>query len=150
MPVLRIETYINALPEVVFDLARNIDVHTESTAATHEKAIAGVTSGLISLGETVTWRARHFGIWFTLTSKITAMEFPVSFTDEMMSGPFKGMRHDHYFKKAGTGALMSDIFAYRSPLGFLGSLADYIFLKKYMLKFLKERNSYLKQIAEQK
>lgn len=45
---------------------------------------------------------------------------------------------------------MSDIFAYRSPLGFLGSLADYIFLKKYMLKFLKERNSYLKQIAEQK
>lgn len=103
MPVLRIETYINALPEVVFDLARNIDVHTESTAATHEKAIAGVTSGLISLGETVTWRARHFGIWFTLTSKITAMELPVSFTDEMMSGPFKSMKHNHYFKKAGTG-----------------------------------------------
>lgn len=63
-----------APPEVVFDLARSIDLHKLSTAHTGEEAIAGKTSGLIELGETVTWRARHFGVMQTLTSKVTGFE----------------------------------------------------------------------------
>src|SRR5437667_12407456 len=34
---------------------------------------------LSSLGETVTWRARHFGVPWTVTSKITALDRPSRF-----------------------------------------------------------------------
>jgi hypothetical protein len=61
MSVIELATSIAAPTERVFDLARSIDLHTERTAGTGERAVAGVTSGLIGLGEEVTWRARHFG-----------------------------------------------------------------------------------------
>jgi hypothetical protein len=62
MPKIELFTEINAPIEKVLDLARSIDLHMESTKKTGEMAIAGKTSGLIGFGETVTWRALHFGI----------------------------------------------------------------------------------------
>lgn len=70
MAKIYLETLINADIQKVFDLSRNIDFHQESTAKTNEKAIPGKTSGLIELGETVTWRAQHLGFYQALTTKI--------------------------------------------------------------------------------
>lgn len=89
MPVIRLETIIHAPLQVCFDVSRSIDLHMESTAETGERAIAGVTSGLIGLGEFVTWEAVHFGIRQRLTAKITEFEEPRLFVDEMVSGAFK-------------------------------------------------------------
>jgi hypothetical protein len=61
MPRIVLKTEIDAPIEVCFDLSRSIDLHQISTAHTNEQAIDGVTSGLINLHESVTWRARHFG-----------------------------------------------------------------------------------------
>ena len=58
---VRVETSIAAPIERVFDAARNIDVHVASQVSSREEAIGGRTTGLIGLGETVTFRARHFG-----------------------------------------------------------------------------------------
>jgi ligand-binding SRPBCC domain-containing protein len=58
---------------------------------TNERAIAGRTSGLIQLAETVEWCARHFGITQKLTAKITTMDSPHSFTDEMVNGAFTAL-----------------------------------------------------------
>jgi ligand-binding SRPBCC domain-containing protein len=148
MPTIKLTTTINAPIKLCFNLARNIDVHVESTKQTGEKAIAGRTSGLIELGETVTWRARHFGVWQNLTSIITAMEAPVFFADEMLSGAFKSFRHEHLFAEDTTGTLMTDVFTYKSPLGILGKLADVLFLKRYMTQLLLTRNQVIKQQAE--
>ncbi|WP_245869986.1 hypothetical protein [Pedobacter ginsengisoli] len=60
MPIIRIETFINTDQAKVFDLARNIDLHQVSTAHTNERAIAGKTSGLIELNESVTWGSQAF------------------------------------------------------------------------------------------
>lgn len=76
MPSIRIELLINAPAEVIFDLARSIDIHAKSTAQTKERPIGGRTSGLIELGESVTWEAIHFGIKQKLTAQITEMERP--------------------------------------------------------------------------
>jgi ligand-binding SRPBCC domain-containing protein len=150
MPVITLHTIINAPPEVVFDLSRSIDLHKISTAHTNEEAIAGRTSGLIQLGETVTWRAKHFGLTQNLTSKITAYNRPFMFTDIMVRGAFQGFTHEHIFEYDTLNArtLMTDVFTYRSPLGVLGSLADALFLKKYMAKLLIERNRIVKEFAE--
>ena len=43
---------------------------------------------------------------------------------------------------------MVDTFDYSSPLGLLGRLADLLFLKRYLLRFLSERARALKDEAE--
>jgi ligand-binding SRPBCC domain-containing protein len=148
MPKIELSTLINAPIERSFDLSRSIDLHMESTKATSEQAITGRTSGLIGLGETVTWRAKHFGIWQNLTSKITRFEYPNYFTDEMMTGAFKSFKHDHVFSSVDGQTIMKDVFEYESPLGLLGKLANFLFLTSYMRKLLLIRNRVIKEAAE--
>lgn len=148
MPTITLHTYINASPQVCFDLSRSIDLHQVSTAHTGEKAIAGTTSGFIGPDETVTWRARHFGLWLKLTSRITAFDPPQSFTDEMIQGPFKLMHHQHLFEPQHSGTLMTDIFRFKSPLGLLGRLVDLLILRRYMRNLLEKRNEVIASYAE--
>lgn len=148
MPRITLETYIDADKQTVFDLARNIDLHQISTKHTNEKAIAGRLSGLIELNETVTWQARHFGITQKLTSKITEFDNPDFFVDEMLSGVFKSIRHEHRFIEQGIGTLMIDTFDYVSPLGILGKIADSLFLLSYLTDLLVKRNAVIKSYAE--
>ncbi len=148
MPTIELATFIAAPRERVFDLARSIDLHTASTASTGERAVAGVTSGLIGLGEEITWRARHFGVWQSLTVRITAFERPHHFADAMLRGAFQRMEHDHYFEPSSGGTAMRDIFTYESPLGTLGRIADFLFVERHMRSFLTERNRVMKAAAE--
>lgn len=148
MPTIELATKINAPIEKVFDLARSIDLHIESTKQTGEKAIAGKTSGLIELGETVTWRAKHFGIWQTLTSKITEFDRPNYFVDEMVQGAFKSFRHEHHFSRIDNQTLMKDVFEFESPLGVLGNLFNWLVLTAYMRTLLTKRNKVIKEAAE--
>jgi ligand-binding SRPBCC domain-containing protein len=149
MPVINLETKINAPLERVFDLSRSIDLHTKSTSKSSEQAIAGRTSGLIDLGETVTWQAKHLGVRQTLTSKIVAFDRPTHFRDSMQKGIFKRIDHDHFFEEIENGqTLMRDRFDYDAPLWILGKIADRLFLEKYMTRFLQERNRMIKEIAE--
>ena len=117
-------------------------------AHTGEEAIAGTTSGLIGLHETVTWKAKHLRRVRIMKSKITAMDPPLSFTDEMVDGDFKSLRHEHHFKRIDNGTLLIDIFTYESPYGSLGRLADRLFLTRYMKTLLETRNKTIKEYAE--
>ncbi|MGK0390893.1 MAG: ligand-binding SRPBCC domain-containing protein [Maribacter sp.] len=148
MPIITIETIINADKQIVFDLSRSIDLHKISTEETNEEAIAGVTSGLIGMNESVTWRAKHLSFYQNLTSKITAFDSPHLFTDEMTKGIFKCFKHQHIFTDLSNGTKMIDIFDYTSPLGFLGKIVDNLFLEKYMINLLIKRNEVLKHFAE--
>ncbi len=149
MPKIELRTEIKAPVERCFDLSLSIDLHMLSTQHTGEKAIDGTTSGLIGLGESVTWRAKHFGIWQNLTSKITDYQRPDFFVDEMVKGTFKSFRHEHHFKqKDRETTKMIDYFDYQSPLGMLGRLADGLFLKAYMANLLQQRNRLIKEVAE--
>ncbi len=149
MPTVRLETFINASLERCFDLSLSVDLHRHSVVHTHERPVAGVTSGMMSLGDTVTWEAVHFGIKQRLTSKITAYERPSRFTDEMIQGVFQRMTHLHIFVPQPPGTLMIDLFTFRAPLGIAGRLAEALVLTRYMKKILLTRNEYLKQVAEE-
>jgi len=148
MPTIILETLIDATLERCFDLSRDIGLHTRSMGHTGEKAVAGRTTGLIGLGETVTWEAKHFGIRQKLTSKITEFEYPNYFVDEQVNGAFKSIRHEHHFTAHGIKTLMRDVFIFQSPLGVLGKLANILFLNKYMTRLLHTRNQIIKQAAE--
>ena len=148
MPTIRLETLIAATPERCFDLSLSVDLHHHSVAHTHERPIAGVTSGVMRLGDTVTWEAVHFGVKQHLTTKITAYERPQYFIDEMTQGIFQELKHHHAFIAHPAGTLMIDTFTFRAPLGILGRIAERLFLTRYMRGLLLTRNRYLKRVAE--
>jgi ligand-binding SRPBCC domain-containing protein len=150
MSIIKLTTRIKAPLQTCFNLSRSVDVHLQSMQAQQERVVAGVTSGLMQLNETVTWRARHFGICFMMEVQITELQFPAFFADQMVSGPFKMMRHYHYFKPDGAGTVMTDEFVFRSPLGWLGKAVNRLVLKSYLKKLLQQRNLTIKQLAETK
>ena len=141
-------TIIEAPTERCFDLSRSVDLHTASTSRTGERAIAGVTAGLIGLGQEVTWSGRHFGFRVTHTSRITALEFPKYFQDSMVRGMFRSFCHDHYFETSEGRTLMKDVLMFEAPLGLLGRAAERLVLQKHTRRLPERRNVSIRWAAE--
>lgn len=148
MTTINLTTKIKAPIHTVFDVSRNIDVHQQSASKSKEKAIAGVTSGLINFNETVTWRGKHFGFYLTHKSRMTAMNLYDYFVDEMEEGKFKTFKHEHFFEEINGVTIMKDNLQYETPFGIIGKLFDVLFLKRHLTQFLLERNKILKKVSE--
>ena len=146
MQTIILETQIAAPIERCFHLSLSIDLHMESCG---ERAIAGVTHGLIGLGETVTWRGRHFGVDITHQSRITHYERPRYFQDAMVRGAFRSFVHDHFFEPDGRdGTCMRDELRFAAPLGPIGWAVERLALKRYLTSFLIRRNQAIRHAAE--
>lgn len=148
MPKIELETNIRASVETVFDLSRCVDLHVESTAQTNERAVAGKTSGLLELGDTVTWEATHFFVRQQLTVVIAKYERPNFFRDTMQRGIFRRFDHDHYFEQTDSGTRMRDVFDYSLPYGLFGQAANMLLVNRHMRKLLVLRNELIKSVAE--
>jgi ligand-binding SRPBCC domain-containing protein len=132
MPTIHLTTFIEAPVKRVFDLSRNITLHKKSMEKTGETAIAGVTSGLINLNETVTWQAKHLFKTRIFKSRISAMTPYSFFEDEMVAGDFRNVKHEHHFKPIANGTIMIDYFHFETPYGSLGKLINKIYLTTYL------------------
>jgi ligand-binding SRPBCC domain-containing protein len=148
VPIIELVTHIAAPVERCFDLSRSIDLHQHSLGASGERAIGGVTSGLIGMGEMVTWEATHFGVRQRLTSQITAFDYPRHFRDSMVAGAFRRFDHDHWFVAEGDATVVRDVFDFEAPFGPLGRIAEGILLVRYMRRLLADRNAVVKRVAE--
>jgi ligand-binding SRPBCC domain-containing protein len=149
MPTVSVSITINAPAARCFDLARSIDFHTHSMRATGERAVGGVTRGLIGEGQSVTWQARRLGLTQTLTSRVTTCRPPHLFVDEQVRGAFKSFRHEHRFEPIDERTTsLTDTFTFRTPLGPLGWVAERLFLARYMRGVLEEHLRSLKQSLE--
>jgi ligand-binding SRPBCC domain-containing protein len=129
---IELKTPIAAPIERCFDLSRSIDLHVASTHGTGESAIAGITTGLIGMDQTVTWKGRHFGLTLTHRSLITAFDRPRHFRDSMLRGAFRSYTHDHYFEPRDGGTLMTDVMDFAAPLGPLGKLVEVLVLERHI------------------
>jgi ligand-binding SRPBCC domain-containing protein len=148
MPTIHLTTFIEAPLQRVFDLSRSINLHKKSMEHTREEAIGGTTSGLINLDETVTWKARHLGKTRMLKVKVSSMNAPHSFTDEMLEGDFKSMKHEHHFKKVDNGTIVIDLFHFETPYGPIGKVFTQLYLSGYLRRLLEQRNRIIKDYAE--
>lgn len=148
MATINLVTRIKAPKKIVFDNSRDIDVHQKSASESNEKAIAGVTTGLINYNETVTWCGKHFVFYLTHKSRITSMRLYDYFVDEMEEGKFKSFKHEHFFEEINGLTIMTDKLQYETPFGILGKFFDLFFLEKHLTHFLLERNKVLKIISE--
>ncbi len=149
MPTIVVETVIDVPIGVCFDAARDIGLHCQTMAYTKERAVAGVTGGLIGAGQSVTFEAVHFGIRQRLSATVVRFDPPRGFADEMTQGAFAALTHTHeFFMQSDTQTLMCDTLEWRSPLGPLGLLADALFLKRYMTDLIRGRGVRLKHHLE--
>lgn len=137
------ETRTSMDRDKLYELARSIDAHRESMARSREEAVAGITSGLISLGEQVTWKAWHFGVPIRMTSRVTKMDPPSCFADEQVTGPFRYFKHTHEFRTDGAWTVMTDRIEFAAPFGLIGRAVEAAFLARYMRRLIEIRNSYL-------
>ncbi|WP_306209597.1 SRPBCC family protein [Actinoplanes sp. RD1] len=138
-------TEINASPEVVFGLELDMDVHAASLRASGETATTSTGRRQVALGDEVTFRARHFGVVWRMTSRITVYEPPRRFVDEQVRGPFRVMRHEHLFAGLGPGRTrMTDRMTIATPLGSAGLLVAV----PYLRRLLRRRAAHIKRLAE--
>lgn len=142
MPTIEITTEIDAPRERVFDLARDVEAHVRSLPGAHEEVVAAPRQ-LLELGDEVTFRGRHFGRWWTHTSRITDLRRPESFRDEMVAGFFARFRHDHGFAERNGATTMIDRVELASGYPFADRL-----VARYVRRRLTERARVLKELAE--
>lgn len=145
MALIDLTTVVRAPAEQVFDLCLDVDAHTASMSRSRERVVAGVSSGRMSLGDTVTWAARHFGVRWRMTSRITAYDRPYRFVDEQVTGPFRHWYHEHTFTwdEPAQGTVRRDVIDFASPFGALGRMVDTLLLERYMRQLIQKRNAHL-------
>lgn len=148
MPTIHLTAFVAAPIERVFDLSRSVDLHKHSMLKHKEEPIGEVINGLLNKGTEVTWKAHHLFKTRILKTKITAFDKPNSFTDEQVTGDFKMMKHQHFFKPIENGTIMIDIFGFETPYKLLGRLVNGVYLTGYLKSLLEERNKMIKEIAE--
>jgi len=148
MPTIQHAIFIKGHIELCFDLARTVEVHAGKQLLTVQRAVGGITAGMMECGDSVTWETKHFGLKQNLTSKIIHMEKPFSFADMMIEGVFHSFIHTHEFIEKDGGTMMKDTFSYKAPFGIFGQMADRLFLEKYMMCFITEQAKNVKWFAE--
>jgi ligand-binding SRPBCC domain-containing protein len=148
MPRLELITHLSAPPAACFDASRDIDLHVRGFMESRERAIAGVTTGLIGAGQEVVWEGIHFGFRLRHHSLIAIFEPPRYFQDIMLRGVFRSYCHDHYFEPEGDGTRMRDVVAWVSPLGPLGLAADRLFVHRYLEHLIRVRASVIREAVE--
>ena len=151
MATIVIETRIHAPIELCFDLARDVSAHAESAAFTSERVLEpGRTQGLLEIGDIVAFEGRHFGMTQRFVARITALDRPTRFVDEMVEGTFKRLRHVHEFEFNDGTTIMRDTLNWVTPFNVVGRLADLLFLCRHMRWFVTRKQRALKRIAEER
>ncbi len=70
------------------------------------------------------------GIKLNWCTEITHVKEQEYFVDEQRFGPYSMWHHEHHIEETTDGMLMKDIIHYKLPLGFLGDIAHFLFVKK--------------------
>lgn len=148
MACIELSTVIAAPLQRCFDLSLSIDLHMASATGKRERAIAGVTSGLIGFGQQVTWKTRQFGLNISHTSLISAYRAPVYFQDRMVQGVFRRFCHDHFFELQNGNTLMKDHLEFDFSFAVVNRLVEPLFVAPRLRALLERRNAFIKMVAE--
>ena len=144
-----VTTRIHAAVERCFDLARDVDVHQQTSAFASERVVPpGRTTGLLELGETVTFEGRHFGLRWRLTARIVEMDRPTRFIDEIAQYPFTRLQHVREFRERDGVTEMIDTLDWKPALGLLGRIVDRLFVERHMTWYVTTKQQAMKAIAE--
>ena len=82
-------------------------------------------------GQLITYKVNVLpGIPVNWVTEITHVQEPHYFVDEQRFGPYALWHHQHHFKETAAGVEMTDEVNYAIPFGFIGKLANSVFVGK--------------------
>lgn len=81
--------------------------------------------------------------WMTEITHVKEKEY---FVDEQRFGPYALWHHQHHFKQVEGGIIMTDIVNYAIPYGFLGRIANGLFVKKKLKEVFDFRKEAIKRL----
>ncbi|MDG5767110.1 SRPBCC family protein [Balneolales bacterium ANBcel1] len=87
-----------------------------------------------------------FGIKTTWVTEITHVKELQYFVDEQRVGPYDMWHHEHFLETVPGGVKMRDIVSYKPPLGFLGSLANGIIIRRKLNEIFSYRTRAVEQL----
>ncbi len=86
--------------------------------------------------------------WVT---EITNVKENAFFIDEQRFGPYKMWHHEHWFEELENGkTLIKDKISYKIPLGFLGHIAQFLFVKNQLKSIFEYRYKTLEKLFNEK
>ncbi len=113
------------------------------------RPVAGRISGLVSGGDTITWRGWQFGLPQVHQSLITGFDPGRFFQDTMIAGRFASFQHDHAFADNGNGSVtLVDELRFTMPFGWPGWLVGRVLMVPHIRRLLRRRFKLIKRIAE--
>jgi ligand-binding SRPBCC domain-containing protein len=148
MVTIKLNTWVNAPVERCFKLASSVEFQIASALPMKEKAVSGVTSGLLREGDTVRWVARFFRLRISHTSLVEGWKPFSHFREVMTAGVFARYEHEHYFAPMDDGTRVRDELKFAAPFGPLGRMVEVMVLRRYVKSLLKRRHAALKRAAE--
>jgi len=90
------------------------------------------------------------GLPMSWLTEITQVEEKKFFIDEQRDGPYSIWHHQHFIESHKDGVLMKDIVTYKLPLGFLGRLAHWLFVKRQLNSIFNYRFIQMEKIFNNK
>ena len=86
------------------------------------------------------------GIKMHWVTEITHVQDKHYFVDEQRFGPYTLWHHKHFLKEVPEGIEMTDIIHYKIPFGFIGRLANSLFIKIKVIEIFDHRYSILEEL----
>jgi ligand-binding SRPBCC domain-containing protein len=98
-------------------------------------------------GMIITYKVRPvLSIPVTWVTEITQVREPFYFVDEQRFGPYEMWHHQHFFKETDKGVEMRDVVHYKVPLGFLGDVANSVFVRARLEEIFDFRYKKLEEL----
>ena len=86
------------------------------------------------------------GIPMSWLTEITQVSEKKYFVDEQRYGPYAMWHHQHFIEPHKDGVLMTDIVTYKMPLGILGRIAHWLFVKRQLNSIFNYRFQKMEEI----
>jgi ligand-binding SRPBCC domain-containing protein len=150
MPRLEFAAEIDAPLEKVWAFHDTVESMPKITPPQTKVRIEGIP-GAMAKGVRFTLVIRQPPIFIPLRWEtiITEYEPPYRFVDEQGKGPFAFWRHEHLFEHAARGrTLLRDIVTYTPPFGPLGTIADFLFIRRQLNAMFLYRHTRTRQQLE--
>ena len=140
------EQWIDAPVEDVFSFfsdPRNLESLTPTWLRFR---ILEVADGPVEEGARIVYRLRLVGLPVRWTTRITQWRHAAHFVDFQERGPFSLWEHTHEFRRIGEGVLMTDRVRYRPPLGWLGRLTHFLWIRATLARIFDYRFDAIRRV----
>jgi len=145
---INMKQYINKPLEVVFEFfskPENLEMITPKSLSFN---ILTPTPIKMEKGSLIDYTIRLFGVPIHWRTLISDYEPPFRFVDQQIKGPYTFWHHTHTFKLVEGGVEIIDDVKYSLPLGWLGTLAHAIWVRKDLEKIFEYRKSVIQNYFE--